>query len=65
VEGLLPGEGTSFDENDIAAALILYCRGEKIPLPRDAAKSLRIEKGSVALCTVWQSPRTRIKRQNE
>ena len=65
VEGLGPGDATIFQETDIAAALILYCRNEKIPLPKNATKSLRIEKGSVALCTVWQSARTRIKRQSE
>jgi two-component system chemotaxis response regulator CheY len=65
VEGHTPGNATVFDANDIAAALILYCRNEKIPLPRNATKSLKIEKGSIALCTVWESARARIKRQNE
>jgi len=52
-------------ENNSAAALLLYCRNEKIPLPRNATKSLKIEKRSVALCTVCESARARIEREND
>src|ERR1700761_2134723 len=60
VEGVVPGKATVFEETDIAAALILYCRHEKIPLAKQAVKSLRIVSGSIALCTRWQSPIARM-----
>lgn len=59
VEGHAPGVATVFAQNEIAAALILYCRDQKIPLPRAAKKSLKMLGGSIALCTVWENRNNR------
>ena len=41
---------TTFAENEIAAAIILYCLRNKIPLPRNAKKSLALaDDGGVSL----------------
>jgi hypothetical protein len=42
-------EAVSFTKEQVAAALIMYCRARKIPLPRSAEKSLEGEGGGVSL----------------
>ncbi len=37
------------DGADLAAALILYCRAQKIPLPASATKSLEVYRGQLCL----------------
>ena len=48
-----PGEGTTemkeFSTDFFAAALMVFCRGEGIPLPRSAQKSVMIRDGEVIL----------------
>src|SRR4051812_46873287 len=39
----------AFGQGEIAAFLILYCRRNKIPLPRNADKFLEIDNGSLSL----------------
>lgn len=46
-----PGDTASveFSGAQVAVALILYCRSQKIPLPRDAKKILREEDGGISM----------------
>lgn len=46
-----PGDTSEieFSGEQVAAALILYCRGQKIPLPREAKKVLREEQGGISM----------------
>ena len=38
-----------FTEEQVAAAIIMYCKMHEIPLPRNARKTLSAENGSVAI----------------
>ena len=49
-----PNEGektktVTFDRDKVGAALILYCKNEKIPLPYDGVKILKSEKPNLAM----------------
>ncbi|WP_158047833.1 hypothetical protein [Skermanella pratensis] len=43
-----------FGQGEIAAFLILFCRKNKIPLPRSSEKFLEIENGSLSLVITKQ-----------
>jgi hypothetical protein len=43
-----------FGQGEIAAFLILFCRKNKIPLPRTADKFLEVENGSLSLVITKQ-----------
>lgn len=45
-------ENVVFTRDFVAAALMMFCRGAGIPLPRKAAKSIMVEKDRVILRAV-------------
>jgi hypothetical protein len=45
----LPVEAVEFSESEVAAALMMFCIKENIPIARRATKSLQITKESVSL----------------
>jgi hypothetical protein len=45
---------TRFGKPEMAAAVILYCRRHKIPLPRSADKFLEVESGCLSLVITRQ-----------
>jgi len=47
--GLADAQRILVDGADLAAALILYCRSHKIPLPANATKSLEVFGGQLCL----------------
>lgn len=45
----------SFDQHEIAAAIIRFCRKKKIPVPRRSHKSLQITQNTVTLQLTLES----------
>ena len=48
-DGTEEAKTVEFNKNDVAAALILYCNSQQIPLPRDAKKSVTPIEDSVGM----------------
>ena len=48
-DGTEEAKSVEFTQNDVAAALILYCNSQKIPLPRDAKKLVTPIEDSVGM----------------
>ncbi len=54
----------TFESEELAAALILFCINRKIPLPADSAKTLQVFEGQLCMVVTINPPKHRINKQN-